>query len=35
MWGFVAIHFVGCGDLDAPMPRERHEILELFITDRL
>ena len=22
---FINTHLVGCGDLDAPMPRERHE----------
>ena len=26
---------VWCGDLDTPLPRERHKILELSITDRL
>ena len=24
----IAAYFVGCGDLDAPMPRQRHEIFE-------
>ncbi len=28
---FTDMHLVGCGDLDAPLPRERHEILAKFI----
>ena len=35
-WRFVIYEAqpVGCGDLDAPLPRERHEIPEMFIADR-
>ena len=25
--------FVGCGDLDAPLPRKRHEFPEISIAD--
>jgi len=31
---FIGAYFVGCGDPDAPLPRERHEIPEMFIADR-
>lgn len=35
MHKFIDAQHVGCGDLDTPLPRERHKILELSITDRL
>jgi len=31
---FSGVQLVGCGDLDAPLPRERHKIPEMFIADR-
>ena len=31
----IAVHFVGCGDLDAPLPRERHKIfVKAYFADR-
>ena len=33
-YNLIAAYFVGCGDPDAPLPRERHEIPEIFIANR-
>ena len=32
LYKFINAHFVGCGDLDAPLPLERHGIFDF--TDR-